>query len=172
MSLKGLDEVLKSLHNFGDEAEKQIAETTFNNAKGIVAAAKSLAPINLGKLAQGIYEEKIDDKNYYIVAGTSYSAYVEFGTGKYVSVPDELKNIASQFKGKGDSGSFAVGLQSIKDWCKNKGIEESAAYPIFMSILRNGIHAQPFLYPAWKKGQIQYVNDLKDDLKELTKKYN
>lgn len=169
--IEGLDKVLKQLSKFGKEANNQIGETTSNNAKEIVANAKSLAPKNFGKLAQGIHDQKVDDLNYEIVAGESYSAYIEFGTGKYVSVPTELSSLASQFKGKG-SGTFAEGLQSIKDWCNSKGIEESAAYPIFMSIIRNGIHPQPFLYPAWKQGQEQYVDDLKDDLSELTKKYN
>lgn len=168
--VEGLDKVLKQLKQFGVEADKQIGGTTSDIAKEIVSSAKTLAPKNLGKLSQGIYDKKVDDLNYEIVAGESYSAYVEFGTGKKVSVPQELSSLASKFKGNG--GGFAEGLQSIRDWCKSKGIEESAAYPIFMSILRNGTSPQPFLYPAWKKGQKQYVKDLQQLLKGLTAKYN
>lgn len=170
MSLKGLKEVLKSLDKFGDVAIQEIGETTQNVAKEIEANAKILAPKDKGSLHKTIYNEKVDELNYKVVSPQKYSAYVEFGTGKKVSVPSELSEIASKFKGQG--GSFKEGLQSIKDWCRNKGIDESAAYPIFMSILRNGISPQPFMYPSWKKGQTQYVIDLKDLLKDLTKKYN
>lgn len=170
MSVKGLKEVLQSLKVFGDVATKEIGETTQNVAKEIEADAKKLAPSNLGTLRKTIHNEKVDELNYKVVSPADYSAYVEFGTGKKVSVPSELSELASKFKGKG--GGFEKGLQSIKDWCRNKGIDESAAYPIFMSILRNGIRPQPFMYPAWKKGQTQYVIDLKDLLKDLTKKYN
>ena len=82
-----------------------------------------------------------------------------------------MKGIASQFKGK-KAGSFEQGLRAIKDWCKSKGIPEDAAYPIFMSILRKGQKARPYLYPAFVKGRTQYLKDLKKLLKDLTKKYD
>lgn len=172
--IKGLAKVLKSLEKFGDEADKSILLITRSNAKEIESNAKSKAPKNFGKLAQSIDTEQDvskDNKSYKIVVNAEYGAYVEFGTGTKVQVPNELKDVASKFKG-GKGGSFKQGLQSIKDWCKAKGIDENAAYPIFISILRTGIKPQPYLYPAWKIGQKQYLKDLKSELKRLTQKYN
>lgn len=170
MAIKGLKDVLKSLDKFGDEAKESINIITYTSAKDIELNAKQLAPKNLGKLSQTIHTQEIDDYNYNIVVGSDYGAYVEFGTGAKVSVPNELKDEAAKFKSRG--GSFSEGLKNIKDWCKNKGIDESAAYPIFISILNKGITPQPYLYPSWKKGQKKYLKDLKKELDNLTKKYN
>ncbi len=41
-----------------------------------------------------------------------------------------------------------------------------------MSILRKGQEPQPYLYPAFVKGRKQYLKDLKELLKRLTKKYD
>ena len=168
--IKGLNKVLKKLSKFGNEAEKIISETTDSNAEMIVADAKVLAPINKGKLGQSIAKEEVTKLNYKVVVNSPYGAYVEFGTGKKVSVPKDLQDQADKFRG-GKGGTFEEGLQAIKDWCRSKGIEEKFAYPIFISILNEGITPQPYLYPAWVKGKVRYVKDLKEDLKYLTKKY-
>ena len=172
-TVKNIDKVLKQFKQFGKEAEKMVEETTSSNAKEIVRNAKAnvtRVAFNNGKLAQSIYDDKNTYANYSIKVGLEYGAYVEFGTGKQVRVPKELQDQANKFKGKG--GNFEQGLQSIKDWCKNKGIDEKFAYPIFMAILRDGLTPRPFLYPAFRKGRIQYLKDLESDLEHLTKKYN
>lgn len=168
--IKGLNKVLKKLSKFGDEAEMIVSETVKLTAKEIASDAKRLAPKDQGKLAQSIADEKVTDLNYKVVVNSSYGAYVEFGTGKKVSVPKELQDQANKFKG-GQGGSFEVGLQAIKDWCKRKGISENAAYPIFISILNKGIDPQPYLYPAYLLGKQSFVKDLKVELKKLVKKY-
>jgi HK97 gp10 family phage protein len=170
-TIKGLTKVLKYLEKFGSESKKEVEEITKISSMDIVADAKAFAPKNLGKLAQSIIFTKVGEADYKVVVNSPYGAYVEFGTGAKVRVPAELQDVASQFKGK-KGGSFEQGLQGIKDWCKNKGIPEIAAYPIFMSILRKGQEPQPYLYPAFVKGRKQYLKDLKELLKRLTKKYD
>lgn len=170
MVIKGLKSVLDSLAKFGEEAEKSIELTTFSVAGNIEKDAKDLAPINIGKLAQSIHKVEVTPKDYDIVVGLDYGAYIEFGTGSKVRVPTELQDQALKFKGR--KGSFKDGLQSIKDWCRQKGIDEGAAYPIFISILNEGITPRPYLYPSWIKGRKQYLKDLEEELKYLTKKYN
>ena len=101
-SIKGLDKVFKDLSKLGADVDKKVALITRSNAQEIVVDARQRAPIDLGKLRQGINSEK--DKNtfnYKIFAREKYSAYMEFGTGGMVKVPSELKEIAIQFKGKG-----------------------------------------------------------------------
>jgi HK97 gp10 family phage protein len=169
--IKGIDKVLKNFKQFGEEGLKEFGDITNINAKGIAAMAKTNAPKNLGKLAQSIHEEKITNLNYRIKVGSDYGVYLEFGTGRKVSVPPELQKEAARFKGRG-MGSFEEGLKSIKDWCRSKGIDVKAAYPIFISILEKGIEPQPYLYPAFVKGRIRYIKDLKGSLKHLTKKFN
>ena len=170
-TIKGLTNVLKDLEKFGKEAKKEVDNITKIKSMDIVADAKAFAPKNNGKLAQSIVYTKVSEADYKVIVNSPYGAYVEFGTGSKVKVPTELQSIASQFKGK-KAGTFEQGLRAIKDWCKSKGIPESAAYPIFISILEKGQEPQPFLYPAFVKGRKQYLKDLKHLLNRLTKKYD
>ena len=170
-TIKGLTKVLKDLEKFGTEAKKEVDEVTKITSMDVVADAKAFAPKNLGKLAQSIIFTKVGEADYKVVVNSPYGAYVEFGTGAKVKVPAELKAVASQFKGK-KAGTFEEGLQAIKDWCKSKGIPENAASAIFLTILRKGQEPQPYLYPAFVKGRKQYLKDLKELLKRLTKKYD
>jgi len=101
MAVKGLKNVLSNLKKFGSEAAVEIDIATMATALDIAKNAKTLARKDMGKLAQSIYEVKISESDYKVVVGASYGAYVEFGTGKKVQVPTELKEIAIQFKGAG-----------------------------------------------------------------------
>ena len=77
--------------------------------------------------------------------------------------------MANEFKGK-KSGTFKEGLEAIKVWCRLKGIDEKAAYPIFAKILGAGINPQPFLYPAYIQGKKKYLDNLNKLIKSFNKK--
>ena len=100
-TIKGLTKVLNDLEKFGSEAKTEVDTITKITSMDIVADAKTFAPKDYGKLAQSIIYTKVEDSKYKVVVNVSYGAYVEFGTGKSVKVPNELKEIAIQFKGKG-----------------------------------------------------------------------
>lgn len=167
-TVKGIEKTLKRLQKLGNDAEKMVDQTTEGAVTEIALSARSRAPKDSGKLQQSIIQQKVKDITYEVVVTELYGAYVEFGTGAKVSVPAEMQDLANKIKSN-PSGSFEVGLQSIKDWCKRKGIPQEAAYPIFVSILNKGITPQPFLYPAFVQGREQYLKDLKALLKQLTK---
>ena len=104
MEVKGISEVVSNLRKFGKEVEKDIEGVTELVAKNIESYAKAQAPANFGKLGQSIKARKIDNTNWLIEAGGTiapYAPFVEFGTGGLVEVPNELKEIAIKFKGKG-----------------------------------------------------------------------
>jgi len=174
-AVRGVSGVIAELRKFGKDAEKRINGETEAIAFQIEADAKRLAPKNFGKLAQSIsISQPISDRNKaiesrVITVNEMYGAYMEFGTGTKVKVPSEFSEMAATFKG-GTGKSFADGLEAIKIWCRVKGIDEKAAYPIFAKILGAGINPQPFLYPAWIKGKIDYKNNLDKLLKHLQKK--
>lgn len=100
-TIKGINKVLKDLSKLGKDVEKSVVIITDANAKEIVVDARQRAPIDLGKLRQGINNEKKGEINQVIFAREKYSAFMEFGTGGKVKVPNELKDVAIQFKGKG-----------------------------------------------------------------------
>jgi len=166
---KGTDKVIAEIRKFGVEAEKKINQETEAIAFQIESDSKKLAPKNFGKLAQSISKEKINPSNYKITVNEFYGAYMEFGTGAKVNVPAEFADMAASFKGS-TGKSFKDGLEAIKIWCRAKGIDEKAAYPIFAKILGAGVNPQPFLYPSWVKGKNDYQNNLKRLLKSLNKK--
>jgi len=104
MELKGINQVIANLKKYGKEAEKDIEDATEMAARNIELYAKSTVVANFGKLGQSIKSVKQNDLNWNIEAGGTvapYAAYVEFGTGGLVQVPNELKEQAWLFKGKG-----------------------------------------------------------------------
>lgn len=168
-SVKGINETIKELRKFGKDAELLIDAETEAIAFQIENDAKVLAPKNFGKLAQSISNAKVKMSNYKVTVNEKYGAFMEFGTGTKVQVPAEFKDMAASFKGQ-KSGYFKDGLEAIKIWCRAKGIDEKAAYPIFSKILGAGINPQPFLYPAYIKGKKDYLNNLSKLVKQFNKK--
>lgn len=104
MKIKGINTVLAGIRKFGKEAEKDIEGVTELVARNIEKNAKVLAPVNFGKLGQSIQAVKENPLKWKIEAGgviAPYAPFVEFGTGGLVEVPNELKDQAIKFKGKG-----------------------------------------------------------------------
>lgn len=166
MEIKGLNTVIANIRKYGKEAEKDIEGVTELVARNIEKNAKQSAPANYGKLGQSIITEKVNKTNYKVVVNAPYGAYMEFGTGTKVNVPSELASVAKQFQGK-KTGNFKTALEDIKQWCRSKGIPESAAYPILAKIMRVGITPRPYLYPAYLRGKTEYL----DKLKKVLNKY-
>lgn len=169
MALKGVDKVITELRKIGVDIEKKIDAETEAISFQIEGDAKKLAPKNFGKLAQSISHEKRKFLQRTVTVNEFYGAYMEFGTGSKVNVPAEFADIASSFKGQ-KKGTFKDGLEAIKIWCRAKGIDEKAAYPIFAKILGAGINPKPFLFPAWQKGKKDYLKNLEALLKRTKKK--
>jgi HK97 gp10 family phage protein len=80
------------------EVEQAVAVATRNTS----AAAKSFVTVDKGGLKQSI-RAVTKGKTGEVKVGASYGPYVEYGTGKppFLIVPNELKEYAKQFKGKG-----------------------------------------------------------------------
>jgi HK97 gp10 family phage protein len=157
--MKGLDKILANYKKFPDELKKKIAYTVSANALEGRNEAVKKAPIAFGKLRQSIAVEKVNEITQSVVVNADYAPYVEFGTGGKVEVPAEWQQIAEKFKGKGRL-SFDEMLERVKQWCRLKGIDERAAYPILITNLKEGIEPRPFMYPAWQKVKKQFSRDM------------
>ncbi len=168
-AVRGVSGVISELRRFGKDAEKMIDAETEAIAFQIEGDAKRLAPKNFGKLAQSISHSKPKPLNRKVTVNEFYGAYMEFGTGAKVNVPAEFSDMAASFKGS-RVGTWKQGLEAIKIWCRAKGIDEKAAYPIFAKILGAGINPQPFLFPAWQKGKKDYVKNLERLLSRFKRK--
>lgn len=166
---KGVNETINEIRKFGEDAIKKVDLETKGIAEQIVRNAKHLAPANFGDLQQTISFSKEKELTYKIAANQPYAAYVEFGTGKKFNAPAEWMDLAATFKGK-TGQTFEQGVEAIKSWLHHKGGDEKDAEWILINLIVNGNRAQPFLYPAFVKGRIEYEKNLKDLLKRLNKK--
>lgn len=138
-------------------------------AQNIVKDAKRAAPVNYGRLRQSIGYKKDTDGATALVAA-SYGAYIEFGTGGKVNIPQGFADYAAQFKGSRGGGNLGDMLNDLAEWVKKKGLagtysvktqrrtgrkaarqneDLEVAYRIMWSILKNGIAPQPFFIPAY-----------------------
>lgn len=171
MAVLGTERLLKQFDKFGKVGQKVISAEIEAIARQISGDAKKNAPSNFGTLRQSIQPEKITPLSWEVVAMASYAGYVEFGTGSKVSVPKEMQEVANAIKSN-PKGNIDNALDSIKDWCRAKGIDERAAWPILMSILEQGLRPRPFLFPAWMKGSKDLIKNLQKQLELLSKDFN
>ena len=169
MKIVGVSKVIAELRAKKKGIDKQIDDITQANAIEMAGDATKRAPEAFGKLKQSITYEKLAELKWRASSNKVYAGYMEFGTGTKVQVPAEFSDMAKSFQ-SGGKGNFKQALENIKLWCKKKGIDEKAAYPILLSILRVGVNPQPFFYPAWVATKKRYVKDLENLLKTLNKK--
>ena len=169
--IHGTGKLIKQLQEFSKEGALMAAAEVEASARHITDLAKRNAPANFGRLKQGIEPEKINPLTWEIIANSPYAGFLEFGTRSKVQVPTAMQDVANAIKNN-PKGNFEDGLRSIQDWCRAKGIDERAAYPIFMSILEEGLSPRPYLYPAWLAGGRKLEKQLIFTLDKLTKRFN
>ena len=168
LKIKGLDAAIKNANKIASTARKETQAALDDFAFRVEGDAKVLAPANEGGLRMAIGTKR-GNLQASVVVAKDYAAFMEFGTRKYAaqyvaSLPAEWKDFAAQFKGE-SGGSFADMVKNLMLWCKQKGIEEKAAYPIALKILREGVRPQPFLYPAVNANLDQLKKDLNNVIK-------
>lgn len=116
-----------------------------------------------------------------------------FAASYVATLPQDWQTFAAQFKGKG-SGDMWEFLKRLTEWVKRKGVadqaikyqkvkatgsvrtvrnrkqqkveDDAAAYNIAFSILRKGIKAHPFLYPAFEKNRLELIKNLKAQIEK------
>lgn len=129
----------------------------------VQAAAVQAVPVDEGRLKGSIFQEPGRMANTF-GASANYASFMEFGTRKYAAVevaklPADWQAFAAQSKG-GGMGTFDQFILSLMGWCKRHGISDKAAYPIALKILRDGVKAQPYLYPAFNTAKDKLLEEL------------
>ncbi len=163
--VKGMKKLLNQLAKINKDLPEKVDKIVQANGSEMAQTANKIAPTDMGGLRSSIRARRGKEKGEAIVtAGVIYAAFVEFGTGRQVRVPAEFSAQAQAAKSI-RGGTFEEGLRSIRDWCRRNGIEESAAYPIFMAILRRGLKPRPFMYPALIRQRPILQNDLEKFLR-------
>ncbi len=167
LNIRNLPELQKEIAAYPKDIERIINNEFKAFGQDTVTMAQRLAPKNEGALVASIkyFPENL---KVTISANIEYAPFIEFGTksfaASYVStLPPDWQAFAAQFKGSG-GGSFQELVMKITRWVRLKGIEAKAAYPIALSIVRNGIKAQPYLFPAFEKNKLDLIRNLKAQL--------
>lgn len=148
IEVKGFDTLLKQVAALPMEIQKKISYEIEASCLTIVRNAKRNAPVNMGRLRQGITYIKHGMLNFEIISAANYSAYMEFGTKTLVAIPAGYEYLAAPFKGVSiDTGGMTL-KQAIYTWAKQKGINPKLWWPIYKKIAIYGVRAHPFFIPA------------------------
>lgn len=97
---KGLNKIQRMLKNKGRDLARKSDEIVKSTALSAVVVAKRKAPVDNGKLRQGINAD-VEYLQAKIYSQMPYSVFVEFGTGLKVDMsntPPEMKEIAQMYK--------------------------------------------------------------------------
>lgn len=158
-------------------------------AADFVSGARRDVPIDQGALKGSISYYMDGEFDAVIVAQKFYAPFMEFGTkGKYQPIPG-TEALAAAFKGyKG--GDFMDLLRMIVRWVARKGIsgrfsvktrkrvgnkidrlaeDYSAAWPIAMSILKNGVKPHPFFFKQQETVWPEMIRRIETKLKSEMK---
>lgn len=164
-TITGLNGLEKRFVSTSEDIESIVAGELYAGAQEWVNLAVKDAPRDTGQLVGEIRFEKLSLLEMEIQANKEYAPFMEFGTkGKYRAIPG-TEAIAAKFKGfKGTPGKM---FKFILMWVHRKGIggrfsvktrkrvgskinqfaeDYTAAWPIFLSILRNGVNPHPFFF--------------------------
>lgn len=165
--IKGLDKVLKDLDKHKEKAIVAVKTNVQASGLDIADDAAQRAPANFGPLKQS-YRANSRNNDLAVAIGSDlyYAPFVEFGTRSKTSIPAEFADLAAEFKG-GRGGKFEDLLKQIQDWCKRKGIDIKAAWPISIMIARYGTEARPHLTVAFVIGRERLLVNIKRDLESI-----
>ncbi len=167
LTIGNLDKTLAEITAYPKDVEKIINNEFRAFGQNVTSDAQRLVPKNEGRLVQNIRNE-VTNLEVSIQANTDYAAFIEFGTKSFAAayvatLPQDWQSFAAQFRGAG-GGPFSELLMKITKWVKLKGLPEKAAYPIALKIIRKGIKAQPYLFPAFEKNKLELIKHLKEQL--------
>jgi hypothetical protein len=118
---KGLRDFLNAIKKDVSERSALIDQEIAAYGELMATNAKTIVPVDTGRLKNSISLKKQGFLSYELVAQTDYAAYIEFGTGDWAatyvpSLSPEWQEIAKQFQ-RGPGGAippFGYFMRSVK----------------------------------------------------------
>ena len=144
-------ETLAFIRKYGNSVESEIETRLKNNGK-----------YASGKLYKSIRYEVVENKNDFLLTFfmADYGTYVDKGVNGYE------RNIGGKFNFKDKSGtgtgSRSKFIESLKKWCRIKGIPEGAAFPIRRNIWKYGIAPTNFFTIPTKRREKFYIKGVEE----------
>lgn len=154
IEIQGLDALQRQLGSLPRQLTDKLDYEMEKSARNIEREGNQLKPTDTGFMRVTVNSEYLNKE---VAVTGNYGAFVEFGTGSYAAqyvatLPQEWQDYAAQFRGLSDGGTFADLVRKIQEWARRQGIQDpqQAGYRIARSIIINGVHPHPFLYPAFQ----------------------
>ena len=98
MAVRGRDEIIRNLQRYSQSMIREFEYELLRASSTIEMKAKMNAPVDLGKLRQSIFHRVNNTELTAEVGATEfYAPYVEFGTGQYVQVDSDFRDLAMEF---------------------------------------------------------------------------
>jgi HK97 gp10 family phage protein len=144
VKIVGQEKIKKNIdylrRNFPEWLSAANLETAYEIRDEAQRNLKQLDAFDTGDL-YGSIEVSISKQGLVIAVGSKekYAPFVEFGTSPHFPP-----------------------LEPIRAWCRSRGIDEKAAFPIARAISERGTPERPFLYPAFKVGMRNHVNRIRE----------
>lgn len=173
-SKTNISDVIQDLADYGGRVRDETAELIDESLRSIQIKAQRNAPVDDGVLRSSIQVEHVKDPKHpfgYVEVRAKYGPFVEFGTKSKTRIPAGLEGLAQEWKAKArqeSKGDFQDLVNKIKVWAPKHGIPKDAAFIIAVNIVRDGVEAQPFLFPAYfsevpeiEKGLIRILKKVK-----------
>lgn len=182
VKVKGLDKLLVDINNLPKKIQAEVDYEMSQSATTIALRAAEKVPVDEGRLKGAIKEDISQPLTKYVTVNLDYAPFIEFGTKKKVQIPSGLESYAAQFKKK-MPGTFELLVDRLTDWVRRKGIagiystktkkrlgnylnkaiqDRQVARQIAIRIAKNGIKAQPFLFPAFFDEEPRLIKRLQD----------
>lgn len=165
--VKGLKDVQDGIDRISEKMEVDLnslveaaAYDTNDDAVSIIQRNNAIDLGAGGGLLSHQFVRQESARSWAVGNSAFYAAFIEFGTGRQVQVPAEWEEVASKYKGP-YPGTWNLFEQNIKIWMKRHGMDPDQSYPLMMHILRNGLKARPFLYPAFVKNRAELIENVK-----------
>lgn len=180
IKIEGLEKTLARFDVKKYEPQVQLCFDKFGIRVELVA--KQMAPVDEGHLKGAIFQQP-GRLEVTVGCSVNYAAFLEFGTRKFAAsyvatLPATWQELAMRSKGS-TGGTFDDLVKRITGWVIRKGIsatptasgrsskskssiqqQHQVAYLIARKIIREGIPAQPFMYPAVNQATPQLIADL------------
>jgi HK97 gp10 family phage protein len=142
VDLRGVDGMTRNIRLVRETFPEWLAEANAKTAevvrKGARRNIRNIDAYATGTMYDSIQVTSSPGGLVFAVGSTAkYAPYVEFGTRPHWPP-----------------------LDAIREWCRVKGIPESAAFPIARAIARRGLPERPFLYPALLEGMTKHARTI------------
>lgn len=150
----------KQVEKFAKKSDQMLTSLVMTSAYNIMNNAKRNLTANKNRVTSALFNSiKVVMDNGKLIArvevNKDYSTNLEFGSKSKMQVPAGVDiNLKPET-------TFDELYQSIKLWCKRRGLPKEAAYPIARQIAKVGQEAHPFLHPAYMEEKPKFTSKLK-----------